>query len=50
MAAAAKVTIAEVDHVVALGELDPEIIVTPGIYVDRFISTGYAPTNPKVTS
>ncbi|TFD47912.1 3-oxoacid CoA-transferase subunit A [Cryobacterium sp. Hh11] len=50
MAAAAKVTIAEVDHVVALGELDPEIIVTPGIYVDRFISTGNAPTNPKVTS
>ena len=37
MATAAKVTIAEVTNVVALGELDPETIVTPSIYVDRFI-------------
>ncbi len=35
MAGAAKVTIAEVDELVPLGELDPEVIVTPGIYVDR---------------
>jgi len=37
MATAATVTIAEVTHVVALGDLDPETIVTPSIYVDRFI-------------
>lgn len=37
MATAAKVTIAEVTNVVLLGELDPETIVTPSIYVDRFI-------------
>jgi 3-oxoadipate CoA-transferase, alpha subunit len=37
MAGAAKVTIAEVDGIVDLGELDPETIVTPGIYVDRVI-------------
>lgn len=37
MATAARVTIAEVTNVVALGELDPEAIVTPSIYVDRFI-------------
>ncbi len=37
MATAAKVTIAEVTNVVPLGELDPETIVTPSIYVDRFI-------------
>ncbi len=37
MAGAAKVTIAEVDEIVELGELDPEAIVTPGIYVDRVI-------------
>ncbi|MDM8001088.1 MAG: 3-oxoacid CoA-transferase subunit A [Dehalococcoidia bacterium] len=37
MAGAAKVTIAEVDEVVELGDLDPEAIVTPGIYVDRVI-------------
>lgn len=35
MAGAARVTIAEVDELVPLGGLDPEVIVTPGIYVDR---------------
>jgi len=35
MAGAAKVTIAEVDDVVEVGELDPERIATPAIYVDR---------------
>ena len=35
MAGAAKITIAEVDQVVPLGDLDPEAIVTPCIYVDR---------------
>ena len=37
MAGAAAVTIAEVDEVVELGELDPENIVTPSIYVDRVV-------------
>lgn len=37
MAGAARVTIAEVDEVVELGELDPEVIVTPGIYVNRVV-------------
>ena len=35
MAMAATTTIAEVQSVVAPGELDPEAIVTPGIFVDR---------------
>jgi 3-oxoadipate CoA-transferase alpha subunit len=38
MAGAARVTIAEVDKIVELGELDPEVIVTPGIYVDRVVA------------
>jgi 3-oxoadipate CoA-transferase alpha subunit len=38
MAGAATVTIAEVDEVVELGELDPEAIATHGIYVDRVAS------------
>ena len=38
MAGAARVTIAEVDEIVKLGELDPEVIVTPGIYVDRVVA------------
>ena len=37
MAGAAKVTIVEVDELVPLGGLDPEIIVTPSIYVDRIV-------------
>jgi 3-oxoacid CoA-transferase A subunit len=37
MAGASTVTIAEVDELVELGELDPEVIITPGIYVDRVV-------------
>lgn len=37
MATAAKLTIASVHEVVELGELDPESIVTPGIFVDRVV-------------
>ena len=37
MAMAARTTIAQVQEVVALGELDPEVIVTPGIFVQRVV-------------
>lgn len=37
MAGAATITIAEVDEVVELGELDPEHIVTPAPYVQRVV-------------
>jgi 3-oxoacid CoA-transferase A subunit len=37
MAGAARVTIAEVDQVVELGELNPEEIVTPGAFVNRVV-------------
>ena len=37
MAMAAGLTIASVHEVVALGELDPEAIVTPGIFVQRVV-------------
>jgi 3-oxoacid CoA-transferase subunit A len=37
MATAGTVTIAEVEHMVRPGELDPDHIHTPGIYVDRII-------------
>ncbi len=42
MAMAAKCTIAQVSEVVPLGELDPEVIVTPGIFVQRVVQTGKA--------
>jgi 3-oxoacid CoA-transferase subunit A len=35
MAAAAKTTIAEVEHLVEVGELDPDLIHTPSVYVKR---------------
>jgi len=37
MATAAKCTIAQVDALVPLGELDPECIVPPGIFVQRVV-------------
>jgi 3-oxoadipate CoA-transferase alpha subunit len=37
MAAAASTTIVQVRRVVEAGELDPESIVTPGIFVDRVV-------------
>jgi len=39
MAGAAKYVIAEVDHTVALGEIDADTIHTPGSYIDRFVKT-----------
>ena len=35
MATAAKITIAEVEHLVEVGELDPDLVHTPSIYVKR---------------
>jgi len=37
MAAAAKTTIVEVDEIVEVGALDPEVIITPSIFVDRIV-------------
>lgn len=37
MATAARITVAEVNAVVEVGELDPEHVVTPGIFVDRVV-------------
>src|SRR5215467_11805143 len=42
MAMGARTTIAEVNEVVALGALDPEAIVTPGIFVQRIVKVGNA--------
>ncbi len=46
MAPAARVTVVEVDEIVPAGELDPEAVVTPGIFVQRIVRrpdgfTGY---------
>ncbi len=40
MATAARSTIVQVDHIVDTGQLDPEMIVTPSIFVDRIVAVG----------
>lgn len=40
MAAAASTTVVQVDEIVPLGSLDPEAVVTPGIFVDRVVAVG----------
>jgi 3-oxoadipate CoA-transferase alpha subunit len=47
MATAARLTIVQSQHIVELGELDPEKIVTPGIYVNRVLHVPYG--EPTVT-
>jgi 3-oxoacid CoA-transferase subunit A len=57
MATAGKVTVAEVEHLVEPGELDPDLIATPGIYVHRIVHVPNAPkrieqrtTRPRVAA
>jgi 3-oxoadipate CoA-transferase alpha subunit len=40
MASAARTTIVQVDAVVPLGSIDPESVVTPGVFVDRVVEVG----------
>ena len=44
MAAAATLTVATVHRVVAAGEIDPESVVTPGLYVQRVVRIDRAAT------
>jgi 3-oxoadipate CoA-transferase alpha subunit len=41
MAAAAQLTIVQAQHLVELGALDPEKVMTPGIYVNRVVHVPY---------
>jgi len=47
MATAATLTIAQAQHIVDLGALDPEKVATPGIYVNRVLHVPYG--EPTVT-
>lgn len=40
MATAAQITIVQVDELVELGAIDPETVVTPGVFVDRVVAVG----------
>ena len=46
MAMAAKLSIASVHEIVELGGLDPEHIVTPGIFVQRVVKVPRSATGP----
>jgi len=41
MATAAKLTIVQTQHLAELGEIDPEAVVTPGIFVNRVVHVPY---------
>jgi 3-oxoadipate CoA-transferase alpha subunit len=47
MATAAKLTVVQTQHIAELGALDPEKIVTPGIFVNRVVHVPYG--EPMVT-
>ena len=47
MATAATLTIAEVSRVVEAGAIDPEIVVTPGIFVDRILDLSAVPVDQR---
>lgn len=40
MATAAATTVVQVDEIVPLGDIDPETVATPGIFVDRVVALG----------
>lgn len=40
MASAATTTVVQVDEIVPLGSIDPETVVTPGLFVDRVVAVG----------
>ena len=40
MAMAAELTVTQVRQIVDLGDIDPELVVTPGIFVDRVVEIG----------
>jgi 3-oxoacid CoA-transferase, A subunit len=48
-ATAGKVTVAEVEEIVEVGELDPNHIHTPGIYVNRIIQGSFEKRIEKIT-
>ncbi len=50
MATAGKITVAEVEEIVPIGELDPEHIHTPGIYVNRVIQGQFEKRIERVTT
>ena len=51
MAPAARIAIAEADAIGPPGSIDPELVITPGIYINRIVAAGarQPPRNPNDT-
>ena len=51
MAPAARIAIAEADAIGPPGSIDPELVITPGIYINRIVAAGAGqpPRNPNDT-
>jgi len=47
MATAARTTIVQVNEIVETGAIDPEVVVTPGIYVDRVVRVDPVKPEPE---
>jgi 3-oxoadipate CoA-transferase, alpha subunit len=47
IAMAGQLTIVQSQHIVELGELDPEKVVTPGMFVDRVLHVPYGDPKPS---
>ena len=47
MATAAKITIVQVSKIVEPGEIDPEAVITPGIFVDRVVQIAGVTPRPS---
>ncbi len=47
MAMAGKLTIVQTQHAIAAGALHPEVVVTPGVFVDRVLHVPYAAHDEK---
>lgn len=50
MAMAAKTTLVQTESLVKAGEIDPEIVVTPGIFVDRIVTVANPAQESKLVS
>lgn len=50
MATAARLTIVQAQHMVELGELEPEVIITPGVYVNRVVHVPYGDPPPAAAN
>ena len=50
MAMAAELSIVQAQHIVELGEIDPENVHTPGVFVQRVVHVPYGDPAPNLAT